>query len=187
MDDRHRLKRLLIERSLKIGDFTLASGAKSSYYIDARRTTMCAEGQYLTGRVSLELLLQAGIRASHVGGLTMGADPVAYAIAHASWIAGTPLDGFSVRKAAKGHGMGQRVEGGVSEGARVIVVEDSMTSGGSALEAVTAVEDHGCEVAAILTLVDREEGGRERVEDAGYPLLAVFTAAELLEEAKTPE
>ena len=184
MDDRARLKELLLERSVKIGDFTLASGARSSYYIDARRTTMSAEGQYLCGRVAFELVLSAGVQAAHVGGLTMGADPLSYAIAHASFLAGSPLDAFSVRKHAKEHGTGQLVEGGLPEGSRVIVVEDSMTSGKSALKAVAAVEDHGCSVALVLTLVDREEGGRETIEDAGYPLMAVFTARELLESRK---
>ena len=183
MNDRDRLKELLIQRSLKIGDFTLASGARSSYYIDARRTTMSAEGQYLCGRVGLQLLQDAGVVASHVGGLTMGADPISYAIAHSSWIAGNVLEGFSVRKEAKGHGTGQRVEGGVPAGARVVVIEDSMTSGGSALKAVEALQEHGCEIAAVLTVVDREEGGRERIEAAGHTLLTVFTASELLEQA----
>ena len=142
---------------------------------------MSAEGQVLCGRVALAAIEEAGIEASHVGGLTMGADPIAYAIAHASWLAGSPMDGFSVRKQAKDYGTGQRVEGGVPEGARVVVIEDSMTSGGSALKAVDALEEHGCQVAAILTVVDREEGGRARVEEAGHQLLALFTAADLLE------
>lgn len=184
MNDRDRLRDLLVERSLKIGDFTLASGARSTYYIDARRTTMSAEGQYLTGRVALDLLRTAGIRATHIGGLTMGADPVSYAIAHTSWIRDEGLDAFSVRKAAKAHGTGQRIEGGLPENAEVVVVEDSMTSGKSALEAVRAIEAHGCIVSAVLTLVDREEGGREAIEAAGHPLIAVFTATELLEAAK---
>jgi orotate phosphoribosyltransferase len=114
----------------------------------------------------------------------MGADPLSYSIAHASFLAGSPMDAFSVRKEAKGHGTGQLVEGGLPKGARVVVVEDSMTTGNSALKAVSAVEAHGCTVAAVLTLVDREEGGRETVEEAGYPLLAVFTARELLASAE---
>jgi orotate phosphoribosyltransferase len=186
MNDRERLRDLLIQRSLKIGDFTLASGARSRFYIDARRTTMSAEGQYLTGRVCLDLLQVAGIQATHVGGLTMGADPVAYAIAHASWIADRGIDAFSVRKAAKAHGTGQRIEGGLPSGAPVVVVEDSMTSGASALEAVQAVEAHGSNPAVVLTLVDREEGGRQRVEEAGYTLLSVFTAQELLAAVDQP-
>lgn len=183
MDSRTRLRYLLIERSLKTGDFTLSSGARSSYYIDARRTTMSAEGQSLTGRVCHDVLRETGWSFTHVGGLTLGADPVAYAIAHRSWEEGEPTDAFTVRKAAKEHGTGERIEGGLPSGARVVVIEDSMTSGKSALEAVRAVEEHGATVAGVLTLVDRQEGGRERVEAAGYALAAVFTADELLEAA----
>jgi orotate phosphoribosyltransferase len=174
---------LLVERSLRTGDFTLASGARSSYYVDARRTTMSAEGQFLTGKVCWKVLADTGHDLSHVGGLTMGADPVAYAIAHRSWLEGKPLDAFSVRKEAKGHGMGQRIEGGLPAGARCLVVEDSMTTGSSALRAAAAVEAAGAEVVAILTLVDRQEGGREAIESAGHSLTAVFTGRELLATA----
>lgn len=182
--DRDRLRELLVRRSVRLGDFTLASGATSSYYVDARRTTMCAEGQYLTGRVCLRALREAGIQASHVGGLTMGADPVAYAIARESFVDGPALDGFSVRKQAKAHGTGQRIEGGLPRDARCVVVEDSMTTGGSALNAIGAIEEHGATVVAVLTLVDREEGGRERLEEVGYPLVSVFTGPELRQAAE---
>ncbi len=182
---RLRLRDLLVERSVRLGEFTLASGARSSYYVDARRTTMSAEGQFLTGKVCFRLLADSGLEFTHVGGLTMGADPVAYAVAHRSWEEGHPWDAFSVRKKAKEHGTGQRVEGGLPAGARCVVVEDSMTTGGSALEAVKALEEHGARVVAVLTLVDRQEGGRERVETAGLPLLAAFSGPELLEAART--
>ena len=102
MDDRARLKELLVERSVRLGDFTLASGARSDYYIDARRTTMCAEGQFLIGRVALAAIRDSGLTPTHVGGLTMGADPIAYAIAHTSFLEGTPIDAFSVRKQREG-------------------------------------------------------------------------------------
>lgn len=183
MDHRERLKGLLVQRSVRVGDFTLASGARSSYYVDARRTTMCAEGQALVGRVVVDLLRSADLAATHIGGLTMGADPVAYAVAHTSWLDGDPIDAFSVRKKAKEHGTGQRIEGGLPEDARCIVVEDSMTSGSSALVAVEAVREHGATVVAVLTLVDREEGGAARVAEAGVPLLSVFTGLELREAA----
>ena len=184
MDHRERLKELLVERSVRIGDFTLASGARSSYYVDARRTTMSAEGQMLVGRVAYDAIRTAGLDVSHVGGLTMGADPVSYAIAHRSWLEGQPVDAFSVRKKAKEHGTSQRVEGGLPAGARCVVVEDSMTTGSSALAAVAAVREHGAEVVAVLTLVDRLEGGRQRLSEAGFSLVAVFGAPELLELAK---
>lgn len=173
-----------MERSVRLGDFTLASGARSSYYVDARRTTMSAEGQTLVGRTGLDLILAASLRPSHVGGLTMGADPVAYAIAHRSFLDGTAVDAFSVRKKAKEHGTGQRIEGGLPSDARVVVIEDTVTSGASALTAMAAVRDHGATVLAVLTVVDREEGGRERIEAEGVPLLALFTGSELVAHAR---
>jgi len=185
--DRERLRDLLVERSLELGDFTLSSGARSSYYVDARRTTMSAAGQLLVGRVCLDLIEGAGLDVSHVGGLTLGADPLTYAIAHASAAANRPLDGFTVRKRAKDHGTGRRIEGGLPTDARVVVVEDTMTTGRSALSAVDAVREHGAEVAAVLVLVDREEGGRERIESADLPLLVAYTASELLETAGESE
>lgn len=184
MDDRARLRTLLVERSVRIGDFTLASGTRSSYYVDARRTTMCAEGQFLIGKLAWDLVRRSARAATHVGGLTMGADPVAYAIAHRSWIEGEPLDAFSVRKQAKEHGLGQRIEGGLLATARCVVVEDSMTTGGSALQAIDAVRAVGATVVAALTIVDREEGARAALEARGIPLLALYTGRELLEAAR---
>ena len=183
-DGRIRLRDLLVERSVRLGEFTLASGARSSWYVDARRTTMTAEGQHLVGKVCFDLLRGSGLDATHVGGLTMGADPVAYAVAHRSWEEGHPLDAFSVRKKPKEHGTGQRVEGGVPTGARCVVIEDTVTTGGSALDAVRALREHGAEVLAVLAVVDRQEGGRERLEAEGLPLLAVFAGEELVEAAR---
>lgn len=183
MTDRDRLRALLVRRSLERGDFTLSSGARSTYYIDARRTTMSAEGQALVGRVCLDVLESEGLRPTHVGGLTLGADPVTYAVAHESWSRGRPVDGFTVRKAAKDHGTGRRIEGGLPCRARVVVVEDTMTTGGSALSAVEVVREHGAEVLGVLVLVDRGEGGRERLQAAGLSVFPVFRADELLEAA----
>jgi orotate phosphoribosyltransferase len=184
MEHRERLRTLLVERSLFVGEFTLSSGARSTYYVDARRTTMSAEGQFLMGHVCLEALRHKGWQPTHVGGLTLGADPIAYAVAHASWAAGTPLDAFTVRKTAKAHGTGQRIEGGLPKDARCVVVEDSMTSGGSALDAVRAVQEHGAVVVGVLTLVDRQEGGEERIHsESGLSVHSIFTAHELLDAA----
>ena len=110
--------------------------------------------------------------------------PVAYAIAHRSWLDGHPVDAFSVRKQAKKHGLGQRIEGGLPDDARCLVVEDAMTSGGSAMQAITAVRSHGASVAAVLSVVDREEGARALIEKEGIPVLALFTGHELLEAAQ---
>lgn len=180
MNHRQRLKELLIERSLEKGEFTLASGRRSTYYVDARRTTMAAEGQYLIGKVGLGTLRASGLAPTHVGGMTMGADPVSYAIAHESWTDGPPMDAFSVRKTAKDHGTGRQIEGGLPSGARVVLVEDSITSGGSALRALDALEAHGAEVLAALVVVDRQEGGAEALGTRGVKLLSLFTAEDLL-------
>jgi orotate phosphoribosyltransferase len=184
MDDRARLKELLVERSVRLGDFTLASGARSDYYVDARRTSMSAEGQFLIGRVALAALRDSGLTPTHVGGLTMGADPIAYSIAHTSFLEGTPVDAFSVRKQAKEHGTGQRIEGGLPAEARCVMVEDSMTTGGSTLKAVEAVEEHGAKVIGVLTLVDRSEDAEARFAARGLPLVSVFRGPELLELAR---
>ena len=184
MNHRDRLKQLLVERSVRLGDFTLASGARSNYYIDARPTTMSAEGQLLVGHVALELVLDSGLQPTHVGGLTMGADPIAYAIAHRSALDGRQIDGFSVRKKAKEHGTGQRVEGGLQATSRCLMVEDSMTTGRSTLEAVRAVQEFGALVVGVMTLVDRSEDATGLFAAEGLPLLSVFTGEEILEAAR---
>ena len=184
MDDRERLKSLLLERSVRLGDFTLSSGAESQYYVDARRTTMTAEGQRLTGKIAYDLIDEAGWDVTHVGGLTLGADPVTYAIAHHSASRERALDGFTVRKEAKGHGTGQQIEGGLPPDARVVIVEDAVTSGASAIRAIEAVREHGATIAGVICLVDREEGGRAKLAELGVPLVAAFTGPELLAAAK---
>jgi orotate phosphoribosyltransferase len=178
-DPCERLCRLLAERSFRLGDFELASGARSDYYIDCRTTTMHAHGQVLIGQVGFEAIRSAGYRPDAIGGLTMGADPLAYAIASESWRHGEPIHAFSVRKRAKRHGKGQLIEGCFEPGARVVIVEDVITTGGSALKALDAVRQAGGEVLAVLGLVDREEGGRQTLEEAGLPTLILFTANDL--------
>ncbi len=150
---------------------------------------MSAVGQLLTGKLGLAAVHANGLEPSHVGGLTMGADPVAYAIAHASALAQdveasggySVINAFSVRKKAKEHGTGRRIEGADLSGARVIIVEDSTTTGGSALQAIAVVEEAGATVLAVLTVVDREEGAKEKLAEAGYRFITLFAASELLE------
>lgn len=179
-DEHHTLRELLRARSIRTGEFVLASGATSSYYIDARLTTMSGSGQLLIGRRALAAIDDRGWSPDAVGGLTLGADPVAYAIAHAAAAAGRTIDAFSVRKQAKEHGTGRLIEGNLREGSRVLVVEDVITSGESALRAVTAVQEAGARVIGILAVVDREEGGSARIEAAGHEVVTLFTASELL-------
>jgi orotate phosphoribosyltransferase len=176
---RDRLRELLRERSVRHGDFVLASGRRSAFYVDARQTTMSGEGLVLIGIVGLEHLQARGWQPQAVGGLTLGADPVAFALAAAARARGVALDAFTVRKQPKDHGTGRRIEGCFVPGARVVVVEDVLTTGRSALEALAAVESEGGHVLGVLTVVDRQEGGRAALEEAGYQVEALVTARDL--------
>ncbi|MBL0171592.1 MAG: orotate phosphoribosyltransferase [Gemmatimonadaceae bacterium] len=178
---------LLATRSAKRGDFVLASGRRSSLYVDCRLTTMSPEGQLVIGRLALAALNATGWPVDAVGGLTLGADPISYAIAHASALAaergeGQMVRAFTVRKEAKQHGTGKLIEGPFVRGDRVVVVEDVITTGGSALKAVEAVKAAGGTVVGVLALVDREEGGREAIEATGLEVRALVTASALLAE-----
>jgi orotate phosphoribosyltransferase len=181
MNDAGALRRLLLERSVRRGEFTLSSGKHSSYYIDCRLTTMSAEGMVLVGRLGLAEIARAGWRPKAIGGLTMGADPVAYAIAAASFGTDFQIDAFSVRKESKAHGTGQRIEGNLRAGDEVVVVEDVITTGASAEQAIATVVSAGGIVLGVLAVVDREEGGRGVLERAGRKVVALTTASELIE------
>lgn len=176
---RQRLRDLLCERSLTRGDFVLASGRRSTFYIDARRTTMSGEGLALIGALSLERLAARGWAPQAVGGLTLGADPVAYAIAAAARTRGLALDAFTVRKQPKTHGTGKRIEGCFQPGAPVVIVEDVITTGHSTQDAIVAVESQGGRVLGVLAVVDREDGGRAALERAGYAVEVLLSASEL--------
>ena len=178
--DRATLHRMLAERSARRGQFTLASGRTSHFYVDARLTTMSPDGLALIGPLALAEIAAAGWQPDSVGGLTLGADPISYAIAYAS--AATPrlVRAFTVRKEAKAHGTGKLVEGPFREGDAVVVIEDVITTGGSALKAASAITAAGGRVLGVLALVDREEGGREAIEAAGYSVRALARAAEIL-------
>ena len=178
-DSRSTLVGLLKSRSLRIGEFTLASGRTSHYYVDARLTTMSAEGLQSIGPLGVTMIADAGWRAASVGGLTLGADPVAYAIAMASRNHPPVMDAFTVRKQPKDHGTGRRIEGCFKAASEVIVVEDVITTGQSALSAAQAVDDEGSHVVGVLAVVDRMEGGREAIEAAGYPVLTMVTVRDL--------
>ena len=179
MSDSKSLRELLLRRSVQRGDFVLASGRRSSYYIDCRPATMSAEGMVLIGRMGWEAICRTGWHPTAVGGLTMGADPVAYAIAAASLGGNRAVDAFSVRKEAKDHGKGRLIEGNFKKGDQVVVVEDVITSGDSAARAITAVEQAGGGVLGVLAVVDREEGGRAALEAAGRRVVTLITADEL--------
>jgi orotate phosphoribosyltransferase len=180
MSDRSVLLRLLGERSVRTGHFVLASGRSSPHYVDARLTTMSPEGLTLIGPFALSMLREHGWLPDAVGGLTLGADPIAYAIAYASISQPPPVRAFTVRKEPKQHGTGRLIEGPLRAGDRVVVIEDVMTTGASALRAVDAVRAAGGVVSGVLALVDRQEGGRAALEAAGLGLLTLTAMDELL-------
>ena len=180
MSEHSTLITLLAARSAKRGQFTLASGKQSTFYIDARLTTMSPEGLSTIGPLALSALRQTGWRVDAIGGLTLGADPIAYAISYASAKSNQPLRAFTVRKELKAHGTGKLLEGPFKQGDHVAVIEDVITTGGSAIRAIDAVRAAGGIVAGVLALVDREEGGRQTIEKAGVPVIALVTASQIL-------
>jgi orotate phosphoribosyltransferase len=180
MDSHSLLVDMLAARSARRGTFTLASGRQSDLYIDARLTTMSPDGLATIGPLALERIRARGWSPDSVGGLTLGADPVSYAIAHASALAHAPVRAFTVRKEAKTHGTGKLVEGPFHPGDKVVVIEDVITTGGSALKAVAAIRAAGGEVLGVLAVVDREEGGREVLEAAGLAVEALAGAKEIV-------
>jgi orotate phosphoribosyltransferase len=186
-----QLLALLARTSFRLGQFKLSSGGTSDYYIDCRTTTLHAEGGRLTGEAILDLLIENGIKAEAVGGLTLGADPIVSNVATASaWRAksnpGAPLlHGFLVRKAEKAHGTGRRIEGFCKQGAHVVIVDDVCTTGASTINAIEAAREAGMTVAAVVCIVEREEAnGRPAVEAAaaGSPFLRLFTANDVRAE-----
>ena len=180
MDSHVKLVEMLATRSARRGTFTLASGRQSDLYIDARLTTMSPDGLATIGPLALERIRARGWTPDAVGGLTLGADPVSYAIAHASALAGVPVRAFTVRKEAKTHGTGKLIEGPFRSGDRVVVIEDVITTGGSALKAVAAIRAAGGVVLGVLAVVDREEGGCEALEAEGLAVETLTGAAEIV-------
>jgi orotate phosphoribosyltransferase len=176
------LVQLLASRSAKRGTFTLASGKQSTLYIDARLTTMSPDGLALIGSLGLASLRDAswGARVAAVGGLTLGADPIAYAISYASAATPSPIRAFTVRKETKAHGTGKLIEGPFEPGDRVAVIEDVITTGGSARRAIDAVRAAGGTVEGVLALVDREEGGREALEAAHVEVVSLVRSSEIV-------
>lgn len=180
MLENETLLTLLAQRSARHGQFMLASGRESTLYIDARLTTMSPEGLSLIGPLAHGTLLATDWQVDAVGGLTLGADPMTYAIAYASAGSSTPLRAFTVRKEPKAHGTGQLIEGPFRRGDRVAIIEDVITTGGSARRAAESVRAAGGLVMGILALVDREEGGREALIAEGFPVIALTRASEIV-------
>ena len=180
MNDREKLKQIVRELSYEKRNVTLASGRESDFYFDGKQTTLHAEGGFLVGKLFYEAIKDVqGVEA--VGGITLGADPIATATSIAAHLAGQNLHAFIIRKEPKGHGTGQWLEGrkNLPPGTGVVIVEDVVTTGGSSMKAVRRAEEEGLKVLGIVTLVDREEGGRENIEAEGYWLRAIFTKGQI--------
>jgi orotate phosphoribosyltransferase len=177
LHERHRarLLELLKRLSYEEREVTLASGRKSNFYIDCKQTVLGAEGHFLVGSLVNKLLADRAPEVEAIGGLTMGADPLASAVSTVSYLTGRPLQAFYVRKEPKGHGTGQWLEGikSLRPGMPVAILEDVVTTGGSALKAIARSREFGLKVALVIGLVDREEGGREALE-AEAPVVTLF-------------
>jgi len=179
-ESKPRLLELIKELAVVHGKVTLSSGLEADYYVDLRRATLHHEAAPLIGNVMLDLLEQNNLgNVECVGGLTMGADPVATAMLHQGAARSIALDAFVVRKQAKAHGMGRQVEGPSVRGKKVVVLEDTSTTGGSPLAAAQALVEAGAIVVGIATVVDRDTGARQAIENAGYSYLTAITLGEL--------
>ena len=176
---REQLKKILLEKSVITGkEFTLSSGKKSDFYVDARITTLDPAGAYLCGKIFLDMLKDYKVDA--VGGYSIGADPIVSSIAVLSYQAGEPVPAFIIRKEEKTHGTRKAIEGNFPENAVVAIFDDVVTSGGSILKGAKQVEALGGKVEVIMSVIDRNEGGREIIEGAGYKFLSIFTKEDLL-------
>lgn len=173
MFDRTKLIQLFRERALKFGEFTLASGQKSSYYLDGKQITLYSEGLRLVCEGLLDLL--ESVEFSALGGMSIGADPIIGGMLTVAAERGRQLDGFLVRKEPKGHGTQRYIEGPVLPGAKVVIVDDVVTTGGSSLQAAERAEQFGCEVVQVVGIVDRLQGGAANFAARGYPFKPLLT------------
>jgi orotate phosphoribosyltransferase len=176
-----RLLELILEKAFKYSEepiFKLVSGVVSKYYFNCKTVTLHPEGMYLIGNIIYEMIEDLDVKG--VGGLTLGADPIANAVAYTSYIKEKPIESFVVRKTAKSHGTMMWIEGNVNYGDRVVIVEDVITTGKSTIEAINRSSDAGLKVVEVITLVDRQEGGRENIESLGSKVRAVVTREEIM-------
>jgi len=184
MDYRQRLLELLREKGYKRGKVILTSGKESDFYIDCRPVTLHPEGAYLVGKLLFDRLRSSAEVVRGVGGMTMGADPIATAVSLTSYLEGNPIPAFIIRKEPKKHGRGLWIEGigNLPEGTKVAVVEDVVTTGTTTMKAIERAKEEGLEVVRVLAIVDREEGGRENLKKEGYELESLFTRSDFLKD-----
>ena len=181
-EQRQRLKELLLDKSYREGKVVLSSGLESDFYIDGKQTTLDAEGAYLCGRLLYDIIRSSDETIDGVGGMTLGADPLVTAVSIVSYLENGPLPAFIVRKEPKKHGTENYIEGksNLRPGGKVALLEDVVTTGGTLLEVIDRVKNQGFQVGLVVTVVDRQEGGREALAAKGYELHTIFTREELL-------
>ena len=184
---RKRLRDLLAERALILGPITLSSGKQSNHYFDCRRLTLNSEGADLVGDVVLDVIQKLPEKPLAIGGLTHGADPIIVAVMMKARQRGTPLDGFFVRKEAKAHGTKNLIENAPKPGTKVVIVDDVVTAGGSVLKAIEDAEHAGCEVVAAITIVDRKEGGGDKIRGKIARYIPLFTPDDFRDELSQQE
>lgn len=178
---KHRLIQLIFEKAFKYSEeptFRLVSGRMSHYYFNCKTVTLHPEGMYLIGNIIFDMIKESG--AKGIGGLTLGADPIADAVAYTSYLRRSPVEAFVCRKTAKAHGTMQWIEGNVAAGDKVVIVDDVITTGKSTIEAITKAKEGGLNVVKVIALVDRQEGGKENIEALGYRVDTVVTRDEVM-------
>lgn len=183
MDYRKRLEELIKERALKVADepiFKLSSGKMSNYYLDLRTITLDPEGGFVIGNIIFDMIKDKNPDA--IGGLTLGADPIAYATSIISFIKNKPIKPFVVRKEPKGHGTGKQIEGNLKPEENVFIVEDVVTTAGSSLKAAKVVKEFGANILGIIAIVDREEGGEENIKKEGFNFYPIFKVSDFLKK-----
>ncbi len=184
MDLKERLIQYIKSHSYKHSNepvFELSSGKKSKYYFDLKKTTYSSGGQYLTGNLFYNKIIETGLNPDAAGGLTMGADPIASSIAYTSHLKGNPIEAFTIRKEPKRHGMLLQIEGNIKEGDNVMILDDVITTGGSTIKAIDIARRHGLNILAVIVLIDRcEENGRENIEDTGVKVYSILTINDFL-------
>ena len=183
---KQQLIKLILEKAFKYNKepvFKLASGRMSNYYFNCKAVTLHPEGMYLIGNIIFDMLRESG--AKGICGLTLGADPIADAVAYTSYLRKKPVEAFVVRKTAKSHGTMQWIEGNITTGDKVVVVDDVITTGKSTIEALTRAKEGGLDVIKVIALVDRQEGGKENIEALGHKVETVVTREEVMELYRT--
>ncbi len=184
MDLRGNLIEMIRERSFQYSSdpkFKLASGAVSNFYFNIKKTTQSPDGMHLVGRIVFEQIKNLGLHPDAIGGLTLGADPIAYAVAMYSYGVNEPIQAFVVRKEPKEHGLKLPVEGNVHPGDHVIIVDDVITTGGSTIKAINTAKEYGLIIDAVIVLVDRcEQNGRQKIEELGCPVYDILTVRDFI-------